>query len=214
MRLCPCTRKGLSSKGLSLASDIFCVLGLEPCALDYTSLPCPSKPNFERLSQARSQDLEKGGGYFKRVRKVQTTLTRIFMSLNQFHTVCPKTETKFFGKLGNSKVFSAQNKVVPPKKKVFTEIESDFSAEIRNSKVFSAQKKVVSKKKKRSSPQLRVIFRPKSEIQRYFSPKIRWSPKKKKKALTEIESDFSAKIRNSKVFSAQNKVVSKNKKIK
>ena len=46
------------------------------------------------------------------------------------------------------------------KKQVFTEIESDFSAEIRNSKVFSAQIK-----KKRSSPKLRVIFRPNSQIQ-------------------------------------------------
>ena len=32
-----------------------------------------------------------------------------------------------------------------------------------------------------SSPKLRVIFRPKSEIQTFFPPKIRWSPKKKKK---------------------------------
>ena len=32
-----------------------------------------------------------------------------------------------------------------------------------------------------SSPKLRVISRPKSEIQTFFSPKIRWSPKKKKK---------------------------------
>ena len=32
-----------------------------------------------------------------------------------------------------------------------------------------------------SSPKLRVIFWPKSEIQTFFSPKIRWSPKKKKK---------------------------------
>ena len=32
--------------------------------------------------QARSQDLEKGGGgFFERVRKVQTTLTRIFIAL-------------------------------------------------------------------------------------------------------------------------------------
>ena len=32
--------------------------------------------------QARSQDLEKGGGgFFERVRKVQTTLTRIFNDL-------------------------------------------------------------------------------------------------------------------------------------
>ena len=53
---------------------------------------------------------------------------------------------------------------------------------------------MVSKKKKRSSPILRLNFRPKSQIQRFFSPKIRWSPKKKKKVFTEIESDFSAEI--------------------
>ena len=34
-----------------------------------------------------------------------------------------------------------------------------------------------------SSPKLRLIFRPKPEIQTFFSPKIRWSPKKKKKGL-------------------------------
>ena len=73
-----------------------------------------------------------------------------------------------------------------------------------------------------SSPKLRVIFWPKSEIQTFFSPKIRWSPKKKKKRsspelrlilrpdslrsgrwgdasrngakLFKIEADFSAKI--------------------
>ena len=106
---------------------------------------------IHNLDQARSQDLEKGGGgYFERVRKVQTTLTQIFIVLNQFHMVCPKIQTKFLGKLGNSKIFSAQNQVA-------------------------------SKKKKRSSPNLRLIFRPKSEIQRFFPPKIRWSSKKKKK---------------------------------
>ena len=58
-----------------------------------------------------------------------------------------------------------------------------------------------------------MIFRPKSEIQAFFPPKIRWSPKnKKKKVFTEIESDFPAEIGNSKVFSAQNQVVSKKKK--
>ena len=41
-----------------------------------------------------------------------------------------------------------------------------------------------------SSPKLRVIFGPKSEIRMFFPPKIRWSPKKK--VFTEIESDFSA----------------------
>ena len=48
-----------------------------------------------------------------------------------------------------------------------------------------------------SSPKLRVIFRPNSEIQTFFSPEIRWSPKKKKKkkkkkVFTKIETDFSA----------------------
>ena len=37
------------------------------------------------------------------------------------------------------------------------------------------------KKKKRSSPKFRVIFRPKSEIQTFFPPKIRRSKKKKKR---------------------------------
>ena len=78
---------------------------------------------------------------------------------------------------------------------VFTKLESDFWAEIGDSKVFFAQIQVVSKrkkKKKRSSPKLRVIFRPNSEIQTFFSPKFRWSPKKKKKKVfTKIETDFS-----------------------
>ena len=34
---CPWPREGLSSERLSLASDFFCVLGLEPCVLDSTS---------------------------------------------------------------------------------------------------------------------------------------------------------------------------------
>ena len=34
---CPWPRDSLSSEGLSLASDFFCVLGLEPCVLDSTS---------------------------------------------------------------------------------------------------------------------------------------------------------------------------------
>ena len=101
---------------------------------------------------------------------------------------------------------------------VFTKIESDFSAEIGNSNVFFAQIQVVSKKKKkkkRSSPKLRLIFRPKSEIQTFFSPKFRWSPKKKKKKVfTKIETDFSAEIGNSNVFFAQIQVVSKKKKKK
>ena len=57
-----------------------------------------------------------------------------------------------------------------------------------------------------SSPKLRVIFRPNSEIQTFFSPKFRWSPKKKKKRSSpklrvifrpksEIQTFFSPKFR-------------------
>ena len=62
-------------------------------------------------------------------------------------------------------------------KKIFTKIETDFPAKIGNSNVFSAQKQVVSKKKKkkekRSSPKLRLIFRPKSEILTHFQAESR-----------------------------------------
>ena len=46
------------------------------------------------------------------------------------------------------------------------------------------------KKKKRSSPILRLIFRPKSEIQSFFPPKIRWSPKKKKRSPPKLRLIF------------------------
>ena len=112
--------------------------------------------------QARSQDLEKGGGYFERVRKVQTTVTRIFIVLESVSHGLSENSAKFLGELGNSKVFSAQNQVVSKKKKFFAEIESDFLAEIRNSKLFSAQNQVVSKKNKK-------VF---AEIESDFSAKF------------------------------------------
>ena len=104
---------------------------------------------------------KRGGGFFERVRKVQTTLTRIFIVL----------ETVSHGLSENSdeisKVYSAQKEVVSKKKK-FTEIETDFSAEIGNSKIFSAQNEVDSQKKK----------------------------KKKRKVFTEIETDLKKKEKN------------------
>ena len=63
---------------------------------------------------------------------------------------------------------------------VCTKIETKFLGNLGNSKLFSAQNQVVSKKKKKPSPILRLNFRPKSQIQSFFSPKIRWSQKKKK----------------------------------
>ena len=95
-----------------------------------------------KSKQARSQDLEKGGGgYFERVRKVQTTLTQIFIvlesvshGLSENWDEISRKARKFKG-FFRPKLGGLQKK----KKKVFTKIESDFSVEIRNSKVFSAQ---------------------------------------------------------------------------
>ena len=61
---------------------------------------------------------------------------------------------------------------------------NDFSAEIGNSNVFFAQNQVFSKKKKKKVfTEIESDFWPKSEILTFFSPKIRWSPKKKRKGL-------------------------------
>ena len=92
-----------------------------------------------------------GGAILKEWEKSKRPWPEFSLFLNQFHTVCPKIETKFLGNLGISNVFSAKIRWSPKKKK-----------------------------KKRSSPKLRLIFRPKSEIQTFFPPKIRWSPKKKR----------------------------------
>ena len=48
----------------------------------------------------------------------------------------------------------------------------------------------------------------------FFCPKSGDLKKKKKKVFAKIQSDFSAEIRNLKVFSAQNRVISKKKKKK
>ena len=56
---------------------------------------------------------------------------------------------------------------------------------------------------------MRRNFSETSEIESFFRPKTGGLHKKKKKVFTEIETDFSAKIGNSNVFSAQKQVVSK-----
>ena len=48
----------------------------------------------------------------------------------------------------------------------------------------------------------------------FFRPKLGDLQKKKKKVFAKIQSDFSAEIQNSNVFSAQNQVISKKKKKK
>ena len=103
--------------------------------------------------QARSQDLEKGGGggYFESVRSEQTTLTGIFIDLEAISDGLPENRDEISRKARKFNAF------------------------------FRPKSGDLQKKKKRSSPKLRVIFRPKSEFQRFFPPKFRWSPNKKKK---------------------------------
>ena len=94
------------------------------------------------LGQVRSQDLEKGGGFFERVRKVQTTLTRIFIALeSESHSLSKNWDeisrkARKFKRFFSPKTGGIQKKT-KNKKKVFTEIETDFSAKIGNSNAFS-----------------------------------------------------------------------------
>ena len=114
--------------------------------------------------QWRIQKILVGGDLKHKTSKIRMSSSKLRLIFR------PKSEIQTF--------FSPKFRWSPKKKKkkkVFTKIETDFSAEIKFR--WSPKKK----KKKRSSPKLRLIFRPKSEIQTFFSPKFRWSPKKKKK---------------------------------
>ena len=95
------------------------------------------------------------------MRQLQATLTRLLIVLeSESHEI----EKDFPAKIGNLNDFSAQNQVISKKKKVFTKIETDFLAKLGNSNGFLTQKQVISKKN------LGQIFRPKSEIHRFFRP--------------------------------------------
>ena len=66
----------------------------------------------------------KGGGFFERVRKLQTTLTQIFIvleseshGLSDFGRFILEIETDFLAKFENSNAFSAQIQVISKKKK-------------------------------------------------------------------------------------------------
>ena len=91
---------------------------------------------------------------------MQTTLTQIFIALeSESHGLSESSrKARKFKRFFRRKTGGLQK----IKKKVFTEIETDFPAKFGNSNVFSDQKQVASKKK-RSSPILRLIFRPTSE---------------------------------------------------
>ena len=123
------------------------------------------------ISRRVARIWKRGGGFFERVRKVQTTLTLIFIVLESVSH-------------GLSKNFKNLEEISRKAQK--------FKGFFRP-KSAGLQKK---KKKKKSPRKLRLVFRPKSQIQTFFPPKIRWSLKKKKKVFTEIQSDFAAKCGN------------------
>ena len=89
--------------------------------------------------QAHSQDLEKGGGGGALLKEWQK---------------CKRPWPEF-------SLFLNQFHTVCPK------IKKEFLGKLGNSNVFSAQNQVVFKKKERSSPKLRLIFRPNSKIQTF-----------------------------------------------
>ena len=152
-----------------------------------------------------------GGAILKEWELCKRPWLEFSLNLNQFQTVCPKIKTKFLGKLGNSKVFSAENQVFSKKKKgLHWNWEWFFGRSPKFKGFYRPKSGVLQKNKKGLHWNWEWFFGRKSEIQRFFPLKIRCSPKKKK-VFTEIESDFSAEIRNSKVFSAQNQVFSKKK---
>ena len=93
--------------------------------------------NFCSWIQARSQDLEKGGGYFERVRSVQTTSTRIFIALESVSHGLHENWDEFSRKPRKFKGFFHPKSVgLQKKSKVFTEFETEFSAQLENPNVW------------------------------------------------------------------------------
>ena len=84
---------------------------------------------------------KKEGDFLKEWENCKRPWPEFSLFLNQNHTVYPKIETEFLGKLGNSNAFSAQKQVISKKrkKKVLTEIKTDFSGRSGHSNAFSGQ---------------------------------------------------------------------------
>ena len=78
----------------------------------------------------------KRGGYFERVRSVQTTLTRIFIVLESVSHGLSENWDEISRKARKFKGFFRPKSGGLQKKKVFTEFETDFSAQIGNPNVW------------------------------------------------------------------------------
>ena len=187
---------------INFVIDLVQVMGSKVhCVLQYTQyLNCKI---LHEETRRVARIWKRGGAILKEWEVCKQPWLEFSLFLNQLHTVCPKIETKFLGKLRNSKVFFAQNQVVSKKKKKRSSpilSETDFSAEMENFNVFSAQNQVVSKKKGLHRFWDWFFGRDRKFLM-FFPLKIRWSPKKKKeKVFTKIETVFSAQIGNPDVW--------------
>ena len=77
---CPWPREGLSSERLSLASDFFCVLGLEPCVLDSTSAmkqPVAKISNHLRRLETFASDVSDHSRRLANVANLRFALLRV-----------------------------------------------------------------------------------------------------------------------------------------
>ena len=150
--------------------------------------------------QARSQDLEKGGGLFWKSENCANDLDpnfhRSWISFTRF----VRKLRRNFSERSEIQTFFPPKTRWSPKKKKKKGLHQNWDWFFGRNPKFKGffRPKSGGLQKKRFSPKLRLIFRPKSKIQRFFSPKIRWSPKKK--VFAEIETDFSAKFENSNVW--------------
>ena len=152
----------VSSEGLSLASDFFCVLGLEPCVFDSTSA---NKISIFYLSTTNKK------------------LQKIKKSISLDNTLFRTKKNRVFGDfrknvglLINSAVGQLENLAYRIFKTAsFVAVTRSIPAHtVADPENFGGGGfKAKTSKIRMSSPKLRLIFRPKSEIQTFFSPKIR-----------------------------------------
>ena len=127
--------------------------------------------------QARSQDLEKGGLFWKSEKCANDLDWNFHWSRSSFRRFVRNLRRNFSESSEIQSFFPPKIRWSPKKKKKSSpklrvmfrpksDIQRFFPPKIR----WSPKKK----KKKRSSPELRVIFRPKSEFQRFFPPWLRY----------------------------------------
>ena len=153
----------------------------------------------------------KRGGCFERVRKVQTTLTRIFIVLESashglsenWDEICRKVQ-KF------KRFFRPKSGGLQKKKKNGLHRNWDWFFG-RNQKFKRFFRPKSGGLQKRKTKNWDWFFGRNQKFKRFFRPKSGGLQKRKQK---KIGTDFSAKIWNSKVSSAQNQVVSRKKKKK